>query len=467
MVFSSLEFLCVFLPLVLLLHTAAPVRFRNPILLFFSLFFYAWGEPVYVLLMIFSIVMNFLFGRSIDRARENTGKKRILLTWDVILNLALLGVFKYTDFFIDNLNLILPVELPSAGIVLPIGISFFTFQAMSYVIDVYRDDAPVQENVLDFGLYISLFPQLIAGPIVRYSTVALEINHRTLSLKESAQGIQRFVIGLAKKVLLANNIGFLWSQLSATEDLSAVSAWLGAIAYAFQIYFDFSGYSDMAIGLGHILGFHFLENFDYPYISSSITEFWNRWHISLSTWFKEYVYIPLGGNRHGTAKQVRNILIVWLLTGFWHGASWNFILWGLYYGVFLLVEKFIVRRFQSKIPALFRHVGTLLIVLFGWVLFAFTETGDLFAYLGSLFGAHGFCDTTALYDLSTQALSLVILALAATPLPAKFGKTLRQKLQSKPALLLILELVWFLGLFAVCIAYLVDSTYNPFIYFRF
>ena len=468
MVFSSLEFLTVFLPIVLFLHTVAPVSWRNPILLFFSLFFYAWGEPVYVLIMIFSIVMNFLFGRWIDR-QPLPKKKRSILAIDVVCNLLLLGVFKYTNFFIDNLNLLLPVDIPAVHIVLPIGISFFTFQAMSYVIDVYRKDAPVQNNVLNFGLYISLFPQLIAGPIVRYTTVAQEINHRTLSFDEAYRGVKRFIIGLAKKVLLANNIGYVWSQISETQstDLTAAAAWLGAVAFAFQIYFDFSGYSDMALGLGHILGFHFLENFDYPYISKSITEFWRRWHISLSTWFKEYVYIPLGGNRHGKAKQIRNILIVWLLTGLWHGASWNFIFWGLYYGVCLLLEKFVFSRFSDKIPAFFRHVGTLLLVLFGWVLFAFEQTGDLFAYLGSMFGQNGWLGDTALYEWTSNGMMLLILALASTPLPAKIGNKLSAKLSGHPAVLVGVEILWFFGLFLLCIAYLVDSTYNPFIYFRF
>ena len=468
MVFSSLEFLTVFLPIVLFLHTVAPVPWRNPILLFFSLFFYAWGEPVYVLIMIFSIVMNFLFGRWIDR-QPQPKKKRSILAIDVVCNLLLLGVFKYTNFFIDNLNLLLPVDIPAVHIVLPIGISFFTFQAMSYVIDVYRKDAPVQNNVLNFGLYISLFPQLIAGPIVRYTTVAQEINHRTLSFDEAYRGVKRFIIGLAKKVLLANNIGYVWSQISETQstDLTAAAAWLGAVAFAFQIYFDFSGYSDMALGLGHILGFHFLENFDYPYISKSITEFWRRWHISLSTWFKEYVYIPLGGNRHGKAKQIRNILIVWLLTGLWHGASWNFIFWGLYYGVCLLLEKFVFSRFSDKIPAFFRHVGTLLLVLFGWVLFAFEQTGDLFAYLGNMFGQNGWLGDTALYEWTSNGMMLLILALASTPLPAKIGNKLSAKLSGHPAVLVGVEILWFFGLFLLCIAYLVDSTYNPFIYFRF
>ncbi len=317
MVFSSLEFLTLYLPAVILLYFVLPKRLRNGVLLFFSLMFYAWGEPVYVLIMLFSIVMNFLFGLGIHKTENNLKQKRIILTFSVIANLLMLGVFKYCDFAISNVNMFFGTNIEALNIALPIGISFFTFQAMSYVFDVYKKTAHVQKNIFNFGLYISLFPQLIAGPIVRYSTVAEEIDNRDVNFELAAKGIKRFLTGLAKKVLLANNIGFLWSQLTETTncELPAATAWLGAAAYTFQIYFDFSGYSDMAIGLGHIFGFNFLENFNYPYISKSITEFWSRWHISLSTWFKEYVYIPLGGNRKGKLTQVRNIFIVWMLTG--------------------------------------------------------------------------------------------------------------------------------------------------------
>lgn len=468
MVFSSLEFLTIFLPAVILLYYASPSRLRNSLLLFFSLVFYAWGEPVYVLIMVFSIVMNYLFGLGIYKTENSKKLQKTVLALSVIANLGMLGVFKYSNFAIDNINALFGTDIPAADIALPIGISFFTFQAMSYVFDVYRHTAQVQKNVFNFGLYISLFPQLIAGPIVRYSTVADEINCRTVSFDKTAYGIKRFLTGLAKKVLLANNIGYLWSQLSAQgSDLSACSAWLCAIAYTFQIYFDFSGYSDMAIGLGHIFGFTFLENFDYPYISKSITEFWRRWHISLSTWFKEYLYIPLGGNRKGTVKQIRNILIVWLLTGLWHGASWNFALWGLYYGFCLLFEKFILNKFIDKIPSVFRHIYTIIIVIFGWVLFSVEDTSMLAAYLGSMFGANGFSDASFAYNFTSNVVLLAVLIIASTPIGAKTGNAIKNKLSKHQAVFSTAEIIWYVILFVLCVAYLVDSTYNPFIYFRF
>ena len=471
MVFSSTEFLTLFLPLVALLYFILPVKMRNGLLLVFSLVFYAWGEPVYVLIMLGSILMNYLFGRGVDRFRGRLKIKKLLLVSAVACNLAVLGVFKYTDFVISNINLIPGVSLPAAGIALPIGISFFTFQAMSYVIDVYRNTAPVQKNPLNFGLYISLFPQLIAGPIVRYSTVAAQIDSRRTDFDLAARGISRFITGLAKKVLIANNAGFLWSQISAraADGLPAADAWLGAVAFAFQIYFDFSGYSDMAIGLGHIFGFRFLENFDYPYISRSVTEFWRRWHISLSTWFKEYVYIPLGGNRKGRAKQVRNILIVWLLTGLWHGASWNFVLWGLYYGLMLLAEKFLLKKVLDKAPAAVSHIYTLLVVLFGWVLFAFDDTKSLFAYFAAMFGANGGAGGETAYLLAANAATLILAGVASTPLAARLGARLAARSEGKRggALFFALQIAWYLVLLLLSIAYLVDSTYNPFIYFRF
>lgn len=469
MVFSSLEFLTVFLPVVLLLYYLMPGKGRNVLLLLASLVFYAWGEPIYIVIMLVSIALNYLFGLGIDRFEQKKNAQKAILIVSVIVNLLMLGVFKYGNFVIENINAVAHTAIPQMKLSLPIGISFFTFQAMSYVFDVYRKDAQAQKNILNFGLYISLFPQLIAGPIVRYKTVAEEINHRTVDFALAAKGIKRFLIGLAKKVLLANNIGYLWSLLTENTDghLTASAAWLGAIAYTFQIYFDFSGYSDMAIGLGNLFGFHFLENFNYPYISTSITEFWRRWHISLGTWFKEYVYIPLGGNRKGKLRQVRNILIVWLLTGLWHGASWNFVFWGLYYGLFLLLEKFVLNRFLPKLPSFVRHLYTLLVVIFGWVIFAFDDTAQLFAYFGSMFGANGFADGNFVYSLVSNAVLLLILLLASTPLCASLGKKLEKKCKKKPAAFTALETVWYLLLFVLSVAYLVDSTYNPFIYFRF
>ena len=467
MVFSSLEFLSLFLPLVVLLYFIMPVKLRNGLLLLFSLLFYAWGEPVYLLVMLGSIAMNYVFGLLLHKITGEKGRKAVVAA-SVAANLLLLGVFKYTGFFVRNFEGLTGLSLNLKAIALPIGISFFTFQAMSYVIDVYRGKAEVQKNIFSFGLYIALFPQLIAGPIVRYSTVAAEINSRHTDFAMAADGIKRFVIGLAKKVLLANSAGYLWEQLSGGgEGIPAVSAWVAALAFSFQIYFDFSGYSDMAIGLGRIFGFHFEENFNYPYISQSITEFWNRWHISLSTWFKEYLYIPLGGNRKGKAKQVRNILIVWLCTGFWHGASWNFIFWGLYYGLLLLAEKFFLKKLMSRLPAALRHIITLLIVLFGWVLFAFDNTAALFTFVKSMFGAYGAADAGAPALLAGNAALFVILVLASMPLFAKLGRRFREKYADKGALVPAAETVWFLLLFLLSVAYLVNSTYNPFIYFRF
>ena len=466
MVFSSLEFLSLFLPLVVLLYFIVPVKLRNGLLLLFSLLFYAWGEPVYLTVMLGSIAMNYVFGILLDKVSSARGRKAVAAV-SVAANLLLLGGFKYTGFFVRNIEGITGLALNVKEIALPIGISFFTFQAMSYVLDVYRGKAQVQKNIFSFGLYIALFPQLIAGPIVRFSTVAAEINRRHTDAAMAAEGIKRFVIGLAKKVLLANSAGYIWEQLTGAEGIPAVSAWVAALAFSFQIYFDFSGYSDMAIGLGRIFGFHFEENFNYPYISQTITEFWSRWHISLSTWFKEYLYIPLGGNRKGKLKQVRNILIVWLCTGFWHGASWNFIFWGLYYGLLLLAEKFFLQKLTAKLPAAVRHILTLLAVLFGWVLFAFDNTSALFTFVKSMFGAYGFADAGTPALLAGNAVLFVILALASVPFFGKLGRRLKEKYAEKRALVFAAETAWFLLLFVLSVAYLVNSTYNPFIYFRF
>ena len=343
MVFSSLLFLFRFLPLVFLLYYLTPRRGRNVVLFLFSLFFYAWGEPKYVFLMLFSITMDYTVGRLIDKAKREgkPEKAKGSLLFSVFMNLGILGFFKYADFIIGSINAVSGLNLPLLNIPLPIGISFFTFQTMSYTIDVYRGNTEVQKNWISYGTYVSMFPQLIAGPIVQYKTIARQMKERRENLDDCTEGIHRFVVGVGKKVLLANNIGLLWDAAAAlpVAELPVATAWLGALAYTFQIYFDFSGYSDMAIGLGKMFGFHFLENFNYPYISRSITEFWRRWHISLSSWFREYVYIPLGGNRKGLLKQVRNIFVVWMLTGIWHGAHWNYVLWGVYYGVLLILEN--------------------------------------------------------------------------------------------------------------------------------
>ena len=470
MLFSSIEFFVIFLSAVILLYFVLPKKCRNTVLLLFSLVFYAWGEPIYVLLMLFSILLNWLSGLCIHKSKGDKGKKAALVV-SVVINLSLLGFFKYSDFVITNINSIFKTEIATLEIALPIGISFFTFQAMSYVIDVYRKTADVQKNILNFGLYISLFPQLIAGPIVRYSTVAEEINNRSVSVELAAKGIKRFVIGLAKKVLLANTAGEIFEAAqNAGDDSTLVLCWLGAICYMLQIYFDFSGYSDMAIGLGKIFGFNFLENFEHPYIATSITDFWNRWHISLSTWFKEYVYIPLGGNRHGKLKQARNILIVWMLTGLWHGASWNFVLWGLYYGILLLLEKFVTGKILRKLPKFLSHIVTLFIVLIGWVIFAFDDTAAMLEFFGGMFGQNAlFNDYTRGILLSNIAF-LVIAIVGTTNHPAEISRKFCEKLtkiSTTTVPVAITEAVWYVAIFGVTFAFLVSSTYNPFIYFRF
>ena len=435
-----------------------------------SLVFYAWGEPFYVVLMLFSTILNFVYGALVQKYKGKTSAKWILAS-SVVLNLGILGFFKYTDFFIGNINAWFGTSIPLLNLTLPIGISFYTFQMMSYVIDVYRGDAAAQKNFVSFGAYVALFPQLVAGPIVRYTTIADQLDNRRESTDMFAYGIKRFVTGLAKKVLLANTIGQVWTQLSAMEvsSMSVVGTWVGALAFTFQIYFDFSAYSDMAIGLGQMLGFKFLENFDYPYISKSITEFWRRWHISLGTWFREYVYIPLGGNRKGLIRQIFNLLIVWFCTGFWHGASWNFLIWGGYYGVLLIIEKLFLLKVLKKIPAFFSHVYTLFFVVIGWVIFGFDDMTKGWEYLKGMFGFGGLqlVDNMSLYLLLSNLVLILILIVASTPLPAKLGRKIMSMVQTKTWAAMIIENVFIIAIFVVSVAFLVNSTYNPFLYFRF
>ena len=470
MVFSSLNFLFLFLPIVLVLYFLSPRKIKNAILLVASLIFYAWGEPVYVVLMLFSILINFLSSIWIDKYQD-TKKAKVILIISVIINLALLGFFKYSDFLIQNINNLFGLSIPLLNLPLPIGISFYTFQTMSYTIDVYRRDAKVQKNIVSFGAYVALFPQLIAGPIVRYVTIADQLDGRKETPDLFADGIKRFVTGLGKKVLLANNIGLVWTQIQGLDmgEMSVLGAWLGIIAFTFQIYFDFSAYSDMAIGLGKMFGFEFLENFNYPYISKSITEFWRRWHISLGTWFREYVYIPLGGNRNGLAKQLRNIAIVWILTGVWHGASWNFVAWGAYYCVLLLLEKLFLLKVLDRIPAFFSHLYTLLCVVIGWVLFAFDSIGQGWQYLTYMFGGGGvpLFNDRSIYMILSNMVMLIILIFASTPLPSKIANKAMAAVQARPAIATVVQNVVFVGIFLISVAYLVDSTYNPFLYFRF
>lgn len=466
MVFSSTIFLCVYLPLVLLGYYICPKKGKNLFLLIVSLIFYAWGEPKYVFLMIFSILVNYVFGLLMDKHRENKKRLKLLLVISVIIDLGLLSVFKYTDFIITNINSVFGAGFDLLNIALPIGISFYTFQAMSYTIDVYRDDVRVQRNLIDFGMYITMFPQLIAGPIVRYSDVQDQLAERNVTTADFSEGIMRFVVGLGKKVLLANQMGAVWTQIYALGgDISALMAWTGAAAYTFQIYFDFSGYSDMAIGLGRMFGFKFPENFRYPYESVSITDFWRRWHITLSTWFKEYLYIPLGGNRRGLARQALNLLIVWTLTGFWHGAGWNFVMWGLYYFAILFIEKLFLLKALDKLPRLFRHAYALLLIVIGWVIFASDDVSVMLPYLGSMFGANGALGGMDVYTLLTRAALMVICCVASTELPRRLLVTAAGKMNEKAAF--TVKSVLTLALLALSVVFLIGDSYNPFLYFRF
>ncbi len=464
MVFSSLTFLLWFLPCVLLVYFLAPKNAKNAILFAFSLLFYAWGEPVYVGLMIFSTVLDYTCGRAVEKHRGTPRAKAGLMV-SVIVNLSLLCLFKYADFLIGTVNGIFGCSIPLLNLPLPIGISFYTFQTMSYTIDVYRGETKAQTNIITFGAYVSLFPQLIAGPIVRYQTIADQLNGRTHSVDKFGEGVKRFVCGLGKKVLLANNIGLLWSTVSASVDLTVVSAWLGIIAFGFQIYFDFSGYSDMAIGLGKMFGFDFLENFDHPYCSKSVTEFWRRWHISMGTWFRDYVYIPLGGNRRGLAVQLRNIAIVWLLTGFWHGASWNYVLWGVFYGLLLIGEKFFLLEKLKKAPAIVGHLYTLLCVALGWVLFAFEDIAKGWAYFKVMLGGAAFCSGDAVYQILSYLPLLAVCAVASTPLGSKLYRRLNCRCST--AAMTAADGLGIVAVAGLAMAYLISGSYNPFLYFRF
>ena len=468
MVFSSMIFLCVFLPVAAIVYFVLPKQSRNLWLLLASLFFYAWGEPRYILIMLFSTVFDYFNGRAIEYA-DKTGRHdtlgRAVLALSVAGNLGILCFFKYTDFAIGTLNRLVGTQLGLLQLALPIGISFYTFQTMSYTIDVYRRETVAQHNLISFGMYVCLFPQLIAGPIVRYKDVQKEVDARETTAFGVTHGLQRFLLGLAKKVLLANQIGVLWDEIKGlgSADMSMALAWLGAVAFTFQIYFDFSGYSDMAIGLGEMFGFHFPENFDHPYESKSITEFWRRWHMTLGTWFREYLYIPLGGNRKGLGMQIVNLFIVWFLTGLWHGAGWNFILWGLYYFVLLVLEKFVLRRVLERLPEVFQHLYTLFFVVVGWVIFACDDMGLLGTYMKAMFGIGVPAgNALGLYEWDVQAPFLIILLIASTSIPLRLAKQLTSEEQRTPLLM-----VYTLALLVLSVAFLVSGSYNPFLYFRF
>ena len=463
MLFSGIPFLFYFLPCVLLVYFIVPQKGRNAVLLAASLFFYGWGEPKFLLFMVFSIVQGYVFARLIGRGR----RKKLVLTLSLVLSFALLGYCKYADFFIENFNAVTGLSLPLLKIALPIGISFYTFQIASYEIDVYRGDVAAQHNFIDFAAYVAMFPQLIAGPIVRYRDIAPQLKERTHSLEAAASGASRFAVGLGKKVLVANVLAQLVSAYKASAEQTALYAWLYAIAFTLQIYFDFSGYSDMAIGLGRIFGFTFPENFRYPYIAKSITEFWRRWHMSLGTWFRDYLYIPLGGSRCSRIRHIFNILVVWMATGFWHGAAWNFVFWGLFYAVLLMAEKFFLLPALKKGRVL-PHVYVLLAVTLGFVLFDAASLKDALHQLGTLFGAGtaSGLGTEVLYMLRSYGVVLALAVLGATPLPAMLWKKVQEAKSLAPVLTVAEPLCTF-ALLALCTAFLVDGSFNPFLYFRF
>jgi len=466
MVFSSIVFLYIFLPIMLLLYFIVPSKFKNAIMILASLVFFAWGEIRYILIMLLLAVMDFFCGKKITKYYDNKKKRLLYLLIDVIVNLLILFFFKYADFIISNINTVTGLNIPLLNIPLPIGVSFNTFQSLSYIIDVYRGTVKCEKSFYNYLTYTTLFPQIIAGPIVRYETVDEELETKNISMNNFSMGMKRFIIGLGKKVLIANNVGALWHviEMGNYSELSVLFAWTGIIAFALQIYFDFSGYSDMAIGLAKIFGMEFDENFNYPYISRSITEFWRRWHITLSSWFKDYIYIPLGGNRKGFAKQIRNILIVWFLTGAWHGASWNFILWGVYFGVILILEKLFILKLLEKLPKIIRHLYSIVLILVGWAIFAFEDLSKVINYIKAMFTNNIIYNSEALYYFNNYIFIIVIGIICSIPL----WKKLKEKIDSKNSK--TLEFVTTLGYVAILIlstASLVTDSFNPFLYFRF
>lgn len=463
MVFSSIPFLYFFLPLTLLFYVAAPKKAKNTILLLFSLLFYWWGEPKYVLLMIFTITFCYFIGILIENRRA-TPKGRPLLIFSVAVPLGLLALFKYSDFLLGTVNSLVGTDIPLLKLVLPIGISFYTFQAISYLVDVYRGTVPAQKNFISLATYITLFPQLIAGPIVRYTTVVKDLRERRHSLEKISDGFFRFVVGLGKKVLIANLLGEFCTAYRDSSAPSVIFAWMYAVSFALQVYFDFSAYSDMAIGMGKIFGFRFLENFDYPFISKSVTEFWRRWHISLGSWFRDYVYIPLGGNRVKPMRHIFNILVVWCLTGLWHGAAWTFMVWGFYFGVILIIEKRFLKKFLEKLPAVLRHIYVLVLVLISFVLFNADTFTMALGDLKNMFGLGGlpFVSEDTLYNLSSYAVLFALALIGATPLVKKIAQRLKTVSFSY-----VLQAVVASVILILSTAYLVDGSFNPFLYFRF
>ena len=466
MLFSSIPFLYYFLPCVLLLYFLAPGKLKNSVLLLSSLFFYGWGEPKYLILMLLSITQGYIFGRLVEKYR---GQKRakLFLTLSVVFSFLMLGYCKYADFFISSFNAVTGLSIPLLKIALPIGISFYTFQIVSYVIDVYRGDVSAQRNYVNLAAYISMFPQLIAGPIVRYADIAGQLENRTHSTAKTSLGVRRFIIGLSKKILLANVLGELVDVFKQADDKSVLFYWLYAVAYPLNIYFDFSGYSDMAIGLGHVFGFDFLENFNYPFISRSITEFWRRWHMSLGSWFRDYLYIPLGGNRVSRGRWIFNIAVVWAATGLWHGAAWNFVAWGVYFAVLLVLEKLFLKKWLERAPAR-GHIYVMLLVIISFVLFDATSLRGAGETIGAMFGAGGLPAVSfeALYNLRSYAVVLILGIIGSTPLPKLAVERIR-KTSGGAVLINAAEPVALVALLAVSTAFLIDGSFNPFLYFRF
>ena len=466
MVFSSIVFLYIFLPIMLLIYFIVPSKFKNAIMILASLLFFAWGEIRYIFIMLVLAVMDFVCGKQITKYQDNKRKKLLFLMINVVVNLGILFFFKYADFIISNINNLTGLSIPLLNIPLPIGVSFNTFQSLSYVIDVYRGTVKCEKSFYNYLTYTTLFPQIIAGPIVRYETVDEELETKNISLDNFSAGMKRFIIGLGKKVLIANSVGALWNTIETGNysELSMLFAWIGIIAFALQIYFDFSGYSDMAIGLAQIFGMKFDENFNYPYISKSITEFWRRWHITLGSWFRDYVYIPLGGNRKGFLKQIRNILIVWFLTGAWHGASWNFILWGLYFGVILILEKLFILKLLDNLPKICGHIYAIILILVGWAIFAFEDLSKVGQYIKAMFINTNLWDNEALYNLQNYGFLIILGIICSIPL----WKKLKEKIDSKNSK--ILELITSFGYVIILVlstASLVTNSFNPFLYFRF
>lgn len=467
MVFSSLAFIFVFLPILLLVYCISPYKYKNIILLTFSIIFYTLGEPRYILLIIISMIINYILSILIYNNKENKDKKNLLLFTTILLNISVMIFFKYYSFIIDNVNIIFNSNLKVIEIPLPLGISFYTFQLISYIVDVYKGKLIPQKNLVKFSLYLLMFPQLVAGPIVKYSDIEKQIDYRKINIMKFGQGVERFIIGLAKKVIIANNLGLIWNEIKLVniESLSLFSAWIGIISFTLQIYFDFSGYSDMAIGLGKMFGFDFLENFNYPYISKSITEFWRRWHISLGSWFKEYLYIPLGGNKRGKLIQFRNIIIVWLTTGLWHGASWNFIIWGLYFGFILYFEKIFLKKILGKLPKVICNLYTMIIVIIGWVFFDSNNLSSAVDYIKVMFGFGNVnYDNLGKYLFSTNVLLILISIIISTNILKKLIEQIKKNYKVND---LILTVSIKTMIFIISITYLVSETYNPFLYFRF